>query len=988
MTQAQWQHILKESGFPGGISMLVEDFPGCGERHNTLMVCESSKTEPHIADRPIVLAVHSLGSEGQQQRVDRLQERISHISGRSPDILPFADLTEEHLRSKTCVVLDSAHSSLLLNPTENEFAALQILPASDAVLWITQRAWQDNYAAQLVAGFANSLRNELTGLKFVTLDLESDLSSSTQVTGLSAVTNILQRLMLDEQNEVAQEVELRERGGFVEIPRIIQDETLSKLMAAEEFELVTGDLIQPDRPLRLVQRTIGDLESMYFADDLDALGDLPSDMVEVEPKAYGLNFREVLVALGQVPGTLGIECSAVVQNVGSDVTALRPGDRVVVEGAGYATRPRCQSKHVFKIPDNVSFTDAVAVLISFKTAWYALVEQARITADDTILIHAGAGGLGQAMIQVANMVGATVYATCGSEEKKNLLVNELGVASERIFSSRTTSFRDHILQATNGRGVDIIANSLAGEFLRLSWECIAPHGRFLELGKKDVLLNSRLAMSKFNENVMFIGVDLGLLNVDKPQKAMEIASQVYRRLSDGTFKCPQPITKFPISELSKAFRLLGSGKTMGKVVIEVDPHDQVKIQKPSRPRAQLRKDASYLITGGTGGIGLSVCKHLAKRGAGSVILVSRSGGRPEDIDRLHKDIAPYGCKVTVLPCDVGNVQDLRSMLDHCQKTLPPVRGIIHGAMYLKDLLFEGMSREHFMLHIRPKVQCAIELVKYYTGSDSLEATKSYSSDCPLDFLMFWSSASGLNGNKGQTPYASTSTFLDGFASFCQEVLHVPTSVVDLGVVAEIGYVAKNEKVLKLVDQFHNGFKLSEENVLNLVDAAIQGHFGQAGKQQVQCIAGAIPQDNDEAGRSIGQMTTVKFSMLKRMYQDVFGGTGSADPSAAGATAGADALLRQKLSTIDKTDRAALEETIYDGLAAKLSGMLLVPREEIVPEKKLQDFGLDSLVSVELRNWLTRDLEVNISMPKLLSLPSIASLVERIIEVSALLATKE
>ncbi|KAL9091407.1 MAG: hypothetical protein Q9165_004793 [Trypethelium subeluteriae] len=967
MTEDQWHEVLMQSGFPAGAEICIPDYD-VPEQHQTNFITSRIPEEYTTqASLEIVLAYHGSEDAGE---TSALRPALASLSKTSPRMIPFVSLRREDLADSLCIILDESERSILFEPDERIFESLQALTAAKSILWITHGAGSGRPTMHMVSGFANTLRNELTALQVVTLDLDANSKFSDKGV-LSLIGTVVEKCILSKDTELSAEVEFQERNGILYVPRLISEPTAADLLGERRAHMELQDPFALPEAQTIVFANSGNPDSFYFAEDSRSHEELKPDEVEIEPKVFGLNFRAVLIALGQMAGDMSFDTGGIVRQVGSNVKGIRPGDRVCTM-ADLSTRPRVNADCVNLIPDNIPYEIAATLMSAHCTAYYALVDAGNLQAGESILIHAGAGSLGQAAISIAKMIGATVYATVSTSEKADLLVNEYEVPRSHIFNSRTAAFKDELLAATNGKGVDVVLNSLAGDLLRYSWECVAPFGRFLEVGKKDILANSRIGMSQLLKNVTLRAVDLAQIYYEKPELFGRLVRTVTTLVSEGKLKASKPIAKFGLADFPKAIRLLGSGKTMGKLVIDVDARQEVMVQQPPPKDLILRDDASYLITGGTGGIGMSTCRHLASRGAKSVILVSRSGGRKDQTSKLVEDLAQMGTRVTIKNCDVGVREDLARVIKDCEQELPPIRGVVHGAMHLENRIFEGMTCEYFMEQIRPKVHCALNL------ADLL-------SDRPLDFLVLLSSIGGLRGSHGQTPYAATSTFLDGYAHHLHE-RGVPARVIDIGVVSEVGYVSvQNEDFQRRIMNTHAGFHLNEKRIISVIDAAMQLKLGAAG-DPVQCAAGIIVDNSaDVEGAAY---STPNFSHLRKLYKEVF----HLDASAAAAQLqGGEkgASLRNRLAVARASpDPNAVPEVAMDGLMEKLSRVMMIPREDLVPQKQLKDYGFDSLVSAEVRNWLTKELEVNISMPVLLGFPSIAALVERIVETSPLCTAKK
>lgn len=321
------------------------------------------------------------------------------------------------------------------------------------------------------------------------------------------------------------------------------------------------------------------MDTLQFLEDKEQGKPLGPGEVEIEVKAAGLNFRDILIALGRLNQTaMGGECAGVVTRVGEACTSLQPGDRVVTCYPDcYKSYVRVDRKCVVAIPNCLSFVEAAALAINYTTAWHALHEIARVQPGESVLIHSGAGGTGQAAIQVAQYLGAIVFATVSTESKKQLLIDLYNIPEEQIFYSRDTSFARGIRRLTLNLGVDVVLNSLSGEGLVASWESIAPFGRFLEIGKKDIYSHRKLPMFPFAENVTFSAVDVAEMSVERPLLITKALEAVIPLVVAGKRRTAQPLQVYGISDIENAFRSMQSGSTSGKIVFEIRKEDPVLV---------------------------------------------------------------------------------------------------------------------------------------------------------------------------------------------------------------------------------------------------------------------------------------------------------------------------------------------------------------------------------------------------------------------------
>lgn len=371
------------------------------------------------------------------------------------------------------------------------------------------------------------------------------------------------------------------RDDQVQSSRLVEDNSVNDAMHSIVSPQPKKEAWLPEPALRLSMGTPGVLDSFHFVEDSSLRAELGPDEVEFECKVWGFSFRDLFIALGRLDEAIdeaGHNCAGIVTRVGSGCQSqVQPGDRICAGVPGcMRTYARARSSLVFKIPDALSFDKAASLFSPGVTAYYALVEVARLRKGDTILIHSATGGTGQMAIWIAKMIGADIFVSVGFEHKKQLLMREFDLPEDRIFYSRNSSFAKGIIRATNGRGVDVVLNSLAGDGLRASWECVAPFGRSIEIGKADIMADSSLPMSGFRRNVSFAAVDAFHLVTSNTALAAELMAKVMNLATTGAIRCPSPLHIYPVSDIEQSFRYFQSGKNTGRIIISVDHSDVVQ----------------------------------------------------------------------------------------------------------------------------------------------------------------------------------------------------------------------------------------------------------------------------------------------------------------------------------------------------------------------------------------------------------------------------
>lgn len=472
------------------------------------------------------------------------------------------------------VILLQAVGTSLANISEVDFDNLKLILLSAAqVIWVYAK---DVPETGMSIGLARTVRAENMS-KIFTLGLDSSELKDSWST--MAIEQAMQALWFSPAGENVRDLEFTASKGDLSVLRVVNDDDLNNFMQSQTGTAVfqKQDFSQRDRRLRMKIERVGALDTLYWEDEPRT--SLEDDAIEIEVRATGVNFKDVVVAMGQVSQPyIGVECSGVVAGVGKNVTNIRVGQRVMAMTTGaYSTYARCLATSAFPIDDSMSFEQAATIPVIFATAHYALLDCARLEEGESVLIHAAAGGVGQAAIMLANMIGAKVFATVGSAEKKRFLVEQYSIPEENIFYSRDASFGSMIRHAMSGAGVDVVLNSLAGELLQESWECLAPFGRFIEIGKADISQNGRLHMQKFEYNCTFASVDLTKVAAYKPKLMQRLLCDVHQLVTSGAISPISPVKTFPISETEAAFRLLQSGKIFGKLVVVPHEGDQVRV---------------------------------------------------------------------------------------------------------------------------------------------------------------------------------------------------------------------------------------------------------------------------------------------------------------------------------------------------------------------------------------------------------------------------
>ncbi|CAM5711162.1 Type I polyketide synthase OS=Streptomyces fumanus OX=67302 GN=wcbR PE=4 SV=1 [Streptomyces fumanus] len=450
------------------------------------------------------------------------------------------------------------------------------------------------------------------------------------------------------------------------------------------------------------------------------------DEITVAVRAAALNYRDIMTATGLLPPEAqrhtasrvpGLECAGVVTAVGDRVSGLEAGDRVCGMAVGaLASHVTGPALMFHRIPQGMTFEAAATMPVAFSTVHYGLETLARLRAGETVLVHGGAGGVGLAVLQFAALRGAHVIATAGSEAKRDLL-RRLG--TRHVLDSRSLDFAPQIMRLTQGRGVDVVVNSLAGEAVGRSMELLRPGGRFIELGKRDILENNPLSLGPFDNNLAFFSVDLTAL-VQQPETALALGREVSRHLENGDYR-PLLHCVYPATRVREAFELMQHSRHVGKVVVAFDPLDEppAVVTTPRDPAVD--PEGTYLITGGLSGFGAATARWLADRGARHLALVSRRGPHAPEASALLEELAQRGVQAHAHAVDAADEVAMRALLDGIDASGYRLRGVVHCAMQLDDAPLAELTPERFTAVLVPKARGAAVLDRLHPPPRAVRA---------------------------------------------------------------------------------------------------------------------------------------------------------------------------------------------------------------------------------------------------------------------------
>jgi acyl transferase domain-containing protein/NADPH:quinone reductase-like Zn-dependent oxidoreductase/SAM-dependent methyltransferase/acyl carrier protein len=680
--------------------------------------------------------------------------------------------------------------------------------------------------------------------------------------------------------------------------------------------------LDPAVPLRLESRERGHLDTLGFKPFVAP--DCGPGQVLIEVKAAGLNFRDVLKALALYPmeapdaRLFGDEVAGIVKAVGSGVDHVAPGDRVFgLSVFGLSTHTLARGGDVRRIPGELSFEEAATLPVVFMTAWHALQNVARMRPGESILVHAGAGGVGMAAIQIAHYLGAKVIATAGSQTKRTLL-ERLGV--QHVIDSRRGDFADAVMEITGRRGVDVVLNALASEAIPMGLSCLAEFGRFIEIGKRDIYQNARIPLWPLRRNASFHVVAMDAVFSGDESLTRQMLEEISDLIERGSLR-PLPYRSYPAARVDAGFRLMAQGKHIGKVLVTFPEPLLPRRGEPLTAGFHVDTQGSYLITGAFGGFGKVVAQWLVEAGARDLVLVSRSGAETPEAKAFVDRLRERGVSVTAIRADAGSEEDVTRLMVTVQTANRPLKGVFHLAMVIDDAPLAALTSDRMRSVLAPKARGAWLLH---------QATRDLELDC---FVMF-SSVSSIFGNPAQGNYAAANAFLDSLAHH-RRALGLPALVINWGALGGEGYVARNERVAEFLARQGTG-ELSPHEVVDLMESSLMANADQAMAIRIDWAKWR------QVFRSMQERP-----LLERIFSAIEGNDSPGKVSD----------YRQRIESAAPDE---VEGIVGQAVRDAVASVLRVKPETLRDDQPLTDLGLDSLMGVEIENTL--DASLGVSLP--------------------------
>ncbi len=803
-------------------------------------------------------------------------------------------------------------------------AILQQVQSAKCRLWIVVRGLDSTSAeaidslAEAVWCFGRVAMNEYPSIELKLIDVALDLDTETagqRLAGLIAAPGA--------------EAELRIDSAGVSALRVLP----GKQNAG------AADVSVPMAQLKLRSRG---LQAKF--DWIEAVRRAPEPgEVEIEIAAAGLNFRDVMLATGLLDddvlddglagAVFGFECAGRVIRVGSEVTELKPGDTVMGFGReSFATHSTADARVFSAVPAGLPAEAAATIPVAFLTAWYSLVHLAQIQPGEWVLIHGAAGGVGLAAIQIARLRGARVAATVSSPDKRALA--EL-FGAEKIYHSRSTAFLDAI--KTEIGGVDVVLNSLAGEAMQASIKCLKPFGRFIEMGKRDYVLNTAMGLRPFRRNLSYFGVDLDQLLAANLPLAKRLMGDLVRHFESGEL-LPLPYSAFDWYDTGKAFQLMQAGGHVGKLIVRPAerPMATSVAQKPFQPGPGV-----HLVVGGAGGFGFETAAWLAQRGAKTVVVASRRGKIEPHLQGRAEAIRAAGTTLIEAALDVTDAGAVDALIARLAASHGRLAGVVLTAMVLDDGMIAGLRDARTRAVLAPKVEGAINLDR---------ATRA----APLDYFLAFSSATAMIGNPGQGAYVAANGYLQGLMHR-RRAEGLPGLAVGWGAIADVGILARDPTVAAKLERLSGIVAMRSNEALSHLDTLLSPEA--SCPSTVYCA-------QFRPGSALQGLKLLRTPA----YAQLFAGSEGIEQEA-------DFDLAAQIAGKSEGEARAIVARL---VASEMARILRLSAEEIDVARPLDELGMDSLMSLDLRMGIEKRFGVELPLVAISPGGSVNDLASRLI----------
>ncbi|SCV26211.1 polyketide synthase [Fusarium fujikuroi] len=956
-----WDKCLKDNGFSGN-DLVIRDYQDDQCHIMSVIVTTASEPEQAVEQKArkgrLVMLTSDEASTKETGLADQVRTLVDPTLERRTVIVPFSlGPVHEELANSTSddlviCLAEAGDKRILSNLSEEQFGSLQFMIRKVSnLLWVTSASISDPMCPEcsVAQGFFRSIRAEQPETRIVTLAMDGDMVPASQPDFISKVY----KAAFDTETP-SKEVEYIVRDGVTTTGRAVRDMRTNTALRS----LVSKQLQQKpwgEGPtLKLGISQPGSLESLQFVEDQSHAEELGPSDVEIEAKAWGLTSRDLDIALGHPEKRtkeFGSDCVGVVTRIGKNCNnTIRLGDRVAMISVGCMRKyPSADERGVCKIPDSLSFEDAVSLTIPGLTACHSVLNIARVQENEKVLIHSAASSAGQIAVKLAQTRGAQVFATVSTVAEKQLLIDTVGMSTENIFDSRSPCLFQDVMGVTEGEGVDILLDFSRG-IPRTPLSSVSDDGRIVSLGGFDTSETPSLAAEVMSRNLTFSFIDVMRL---KPKVLTQLAKTMMQLLAEDKIQTPQQLPVYKISDIKDGFRKL-QDDTIERAIVTAEQGDVVPQFVQDRRLWTFDGDSSYLVAGGSGGLGRAIIRWMADRGAKHLIIPSRSGATSEAAAQLVAELASRGVNIVAPKCDVSVREDVAVMLKECSHTMPPIKGCINAAMVLQDAIFQSnMTFQQWQLTIRSKIHTSKNLHELLPRD--------------LDFFILLSSLAGVVGQMASANYAGGCAYQDALARYRRAHAQNALSL-DIGWMSNIGIIAEKEAYQRQRQTSNDMQPIDDKELLALLtlccDPNNQIELPPLSEGQV-LFGLRTPADILSEGQ---QPPALLERPLLSAFSFLAGNNNTPTQAVDHAENARDVFQKS-------TDAGERQRVVIRAIAAKLARAMSISPDDVEPSKPLSSYGVDSLMAVELRNWINKEFNSTVAVFDIIGSISIAGVAE-------------
>ncbi|KAI1462952.1 polyketide synthase [Daldinia caldariorum] len=978
LTLEQWNSALVAAGF-SGTDLSLDDYPAPYTTASTIIATAVETNEAKATPQATESNVYLLYSNEKPEILGQLAVELERRQIKF-EILPINQSTYLPLNSRVIVSLED--DFLMIDANEHHLQMIKniVRSASSTVsLTSTGIVKGTNPDAGVAAGLLRTIGTENPTSKFLFVDIDP----ASDVKDPNLAKSIIDRELALQSKSTgeSEDHEFVWQDGCLWVSRVVPDTALGEFYEKLEMHPSRAEMLPFGRhgPVRAAFETPGILTSLYFKPYEEMWKPLPQDWIQVKVAAVGLNWKDLAISAGRFDmNNFSSEFSGVVDKVGADVVDFRPGDKVYGMGKGhFGNYVRTPARLAQRMQEGDDFVDVATMPLVYMTAIYAFEHATKLKKNEKVLIQSATGGLGLCAIQLARSKGAEIFATAGTADKARYLTEKAGIPASHIFSSRDPKDIPRLIEASGGKGFDVILGTSTGDMLHESLKLVAPLGRYVDVGRVDVQNSMTMALELFQKSATFSSFDLGVVmdaSAEMGRLLMESVDKHYRAGHIGPVK---PVTSSDVSQLDQVLLGFSKGTHIGKLVVTFQDPDALVKMVPPVPRAQFDSEARYIITGGLGGLGRSIVRWMVERGACDFVILSRSGTQSSEAQALVADLDARGIKVSSVRCDVSKADDVRRVfLKYSQDKT--IKGVVHAAVSYQDLSFDKLSTEQWTSGLAAKVH----------GTRNLhEATKSL----PLDFFVMTTSLESVLALATQSAYTAANNFQEMFARY-RRSQGLPASTASFGLITDVGFLSTSTTTLNLMAR-NKALGVTEHEFLKYLEIAfLNNKIGEeaeswsgvqedplSGSTIITCLdpremaekkLEEMAANNGNIGPTPRWYSDARVAQVMRAFEDAqrHHDDDGAQSKNKGHGNSATAELRQSFEeAIAKgpEERNKTHALVTSAVVATVAQVLFIDVSGVDANRTVADYGVDSLIAAELRNWFNTAFGADISMLDLL-----------------------